>query len=134
MPAINETLGQYSELFMLLAAGTYTIAFLAFLWDLAKSSKTLQAVDLKAAASSTTAPRKRSLCASSSTPNTARRMTSSVIACVTSSMSNDFPRTSFAASFRAMSTIVFPYARSIMRTKRHQRGLQRHGSKKRKAG
>lgn len=54
MPAINETLGQYSELFMLLAAGTYTIAFLAFLWDLAKSSKTLQAVDLKAAASSTT--------------------------------------------------------------------------------
>lgn len=54
MPAINETLGQYSELFMLLAAGTYTIAFLAFLWDLAKSSKTLRAVDLKAAAGSTT--------------------------------------------------------------------------------
>ncbi|MEV7606334.1 c-type cytochrome biogenesis protein CcsB [Paenarthrobacter sp. NPDC089322] len=50
MPAINETLGQYSELFMLLAAGTYTVAFIAFAWDLAKSSKTLRSVDLKAAA------------------------------------------------------------------------------------
>ncbi|MCA4133133.1 c-type cytochrome biogenesis protein CcsB [Arthrobacter sp. M4] len=46
---INETMGQYSELFMLLAAATYTVAFVAFAWDLAKSSKTLQAVDLKAA-------------------------------------------------------------------------------------
>jgi cytochrome c-type biogenesis protein CcsB len=49
MPPINETMGQYSELFMLLAAGTYTVAFIAFAWDLAKSSKTLRAVDLKAA-------------------------------------------------------------------------------------
>ncbi len=49
MTPINETMGQYSELFMLLAAGTYTIAFIAFAWDLAKSSKTLRAVDLKAA-------------------------------------------------------------------------------------
>ena len=49
MPVINQTLGQYSELFMLLAAGTYTVAFIAFAWDLAKSSKTLQAVDRKAA-------------------------------------------------------------------------------------
>jgi cytochrome c-type biogenesis protein CcsB len=48
--AINETMGQYSELFMLLAAGTYTVAFIAFAWDLAKSSKALRAVDLKAAA------------------------------------------------------------------------------------
>ncbi len=47
--SINETMGQYSELFMLLAAGTYTVAFIAFAWDLAKSSKTLHAVDLKAA-------------------------------------------------------------------------------------
>jgi cytochrome c-type biogenesis protein CcsB len=46
---INETMGQYSELFMLLAAGTYTVAFIAFAWDLAKSSKVLRAVDLKAA-------------------------------------------------------------------------------------
>ena len=52
MPAINETLGQYSELFMLLAAGTYTVAFIAFAWDLAKSSKALRAIDEKAAASS----------------------------------------------------------------------------------
>ncbi|MEK0154885.1 c-type cytochrome biogenesis protein CcsB [Arthrobacter oryzae] len=50
MLPINETMGQYSELFMLLAAGTYTVAFIAFAWDLAKSSKALQAVDLKAAA------------------------------------------------------------------------------------
>ena len=39
---INETMGQYSELFMLLAAGTYAVAFIAFAWDLAKSSKTLR--------------------------------------------------------------------------------------------
>ena len=50
MLPINETMGQYSELFMLLAAGTYTVAFIAFAWDLAKSSKVLRAVDLKAAA------------------------------------------------------------------------------------
>ncbi|MFY9636984.1 MAG: c-type cytochrome biogenesis protein CcsB, partial [Cellulosimicrobium cellulans] len=50
MPEINETMGQYSELFMLLAAGTYTVAFIAFAWDLARSSKTLRSVDLKAAA------------------------------------------------------------------------------------
>lgn len=46
---INETMGQYSELFMLLAAGTYTVAFIAFAWDLAKSSRALRAIDLKAA-------------------------------------------------------------------------------------
>lgn len=51
---INETMGQYSELFMLLAAGTYTVAFIAFAWDLAKSSKALRAVDLKAAAAAGT--------------------------------------------------------------------------------
>ncbi|MEW9872877.1 c-type cytochrome biogenesis protein CcsB [Arthrobacter sp. HS15c] len=53
--AINETMGQYSELFMLLAAGTYTVAFIAFAWDLAKSSKALRAVDLKAAEAEQTA-------------------------------------------------------------------------------
>lgn len=46
---INEIMGQYSELFMLLAAGTYTVAFIAFAWDLAKSSKALRAVDLRVA-------------------------------------------------------------------------------------
>ncbi|MDQ1622099.1 MAG: hypothetical protein QOH19_517 [Actinomycetota bacterium] len=52
MLPINETMGAYSELFMLLAAGTYTVAFIAFAWDLAKSSKMLRAVDLKAATAS----------------------------------------------------------------------------------
>jgi cytochrome c-type biogenesis protein CcsB len=52
---INETMGQYSELFMLLAAGTYTVAFIAFAWDLAKSSKALRAIDLKAAQAEETA-------------------------------------------------------------------------------
>ena len=52
---INETMGQYSELFMLLAAGTYTVAFIAFAWDLAKSSKALRAVDVKAAQAGTAA-------------------------------------------------------------------------------
>jgi hypothetical protein len=33
--AINETTGQYTELFMLLAACTSTGAFIAFAWDLA---------------------------------------------------------------------------------------------------
>ncbi|MDQ0620279.1 c-type cytochrome biogenesis protein CcsB [Arthrobacter globiformis] len=52
---INETMGQYSELFMLLAAGTYTVAFIAFAWDLARSSKSLKAIDVKAAAAGTSA-------------------------------------------------------------------------------
>jgi cytochrome c-type biogenesis protein CcsB len=39
LPTINQTLGAYSELFMLLAAGTYTVAFLAFAWDMATSGK-----------------------------------------------------------------------------------------------
>lgn len=39
MPQINFTLGAYSELFMLLAAGTYVVAFLAFAWDMATSGK-----------------------------------------------------------------------------------------------
>ena len=55
--AINETMGQYSELFMLLAAGTYTVAFIAFAWDLAKSSKALRAIDLKAARTEQAAPK-----------------------------------------------------------------------------
>ena len=57
--SINETMGQYSELFMLLAAGTYTVAFIAFAWDLAKSSKMLRAVDLKAAELSGAAAERR---------------------------------------------------------------------------
>ncbi|MDP5227530.1 MULTISPECIES: c-type cytochrome biogenesis protein CcsB [Arthrobacter] len=49
MPGLNFELGSYSELFMLLAAGTYTVAFIAFAWDLAKSSATLRAIDERAA-------------------------------------------------------------------------------------
>ena len=52
---INETLGQYSELFMLLAALTYLIAFGAFAWDMAASNKKLQAVNRRAERSNTTA-------------------------------------------------------------------------------
>ncbi|GAA1346874.1 c-type cytochrome biogenesis protein CcsB [Arthrobacter roseus] len=42
---INEDLGQYSELFMLLAALTYLVAFGAFAWDMAASSKKLAAIN-----------------------------------------------------------------------------------------
>ncbi|MGF9661107.1 c-type cytochrome biogenesis protein CcsB [Arthrobacter crystallopoietes] len=45
MPSIDETLGQYSELFILLAAMAFTVAFIAFCWDLATSSKTIRAVE-----------------------------------------------------------------------------------------
>ncbi|WP_026534228.1 c-type cytochrome biogenesis protein CcsB [Arthrobacter sp. H14] len=47
---INEALGEYSDLFMLLAALTYLVAFLGFAWDMASSSKTLKAIDQRAAA------------------------------------------------------------------------------------
>ncbi|SDI98028.1 hypothetical protein SAMN04488693_1408, partial [Arthrobacter subterraneus] len=39
MTPINEALGDYSELFMLLAALTYTVAFLAFTVDLMRARK-----------------------------------------------------------------------------------------------
>ncbi|MFF5791790.1 c-type cytochrome biogenesis protein CcsB [Paeniglutamicibacter sp. NPDC012692] len=45
LPTINETLGQYSDLFMLLAAFVYAVAFIAFAWDLAKSSKLIREID-----------------------------------------------------------------------------------------
>ncbi|MBT1001285.1 c-type cytochrome biogenesis protein CcsB [Paenarthrobacter sp. DKR-5] len=47
---INETLGQYSELFMLLAGVAYTVAFISFTIDLARSSKTTKAVEARSAA------------------------------------------------------------------------------------
>lgn len=50
MPSIDYTLAEYSELFMLLAAFTYTVAFLAFTWDLATSSKTIRTMETKLAA------------------------------------------------------------------------------------
>ncbi|WP_026821250.1 c-type cytochrome biogenesis protein CcsB [Arthrobacter castelli] len=45
---INEALGEYSELFMLLAALTYLIAFGAFGWDMAASNRKLAAVNRRA--------------------------------------------------------------------------------------
>lgn len=45
MPSINEDLGAYSDLFMLLAAMAYAVAFIAFAWDLAKSSKTIREIE-----------------------------------------------------------------------------------------
>jgi cytochrome c-type biogenesis protein CcsB len=49
MPSINFLLGDYSELFMLLAAGTYVVAFLAFAWDMATSGKVAQQDDARLA-------------------------------------------------------------------------------------
>ncbi|MDR4532101.1 c-type cytochrome biogenesis protein CcsB [Glutamicibacter endophyticus] len=45
---INETLGTYSQLFMLLAAMVYMVAFICFALDLAKTNKTIAALDAKA--------------------------------------------------------------------------------------
>ncbi|HST72247.1 c-type cytochrome biogenesis protein CcsB [Kocuria rosea] len=39
---VNETLGTWSELFMLLAAMTYLVSFVAFAWDMASHSKSLR--------------------------------------------------------------------------------------------
>ena len=39
---VNEPLGTWSELFMLLAAMTYLASFVAFAWDMASHSRTLQ--------------------------------------------------------------------------------------------
>jgi cytochrome c-type biogenesis protein CcsB len=46
---INETLGEYSQLFTIMAVSTYVVAFLAFLWDMARTGRTFAAVDAKAA-------------------------------------------------------------------------------------
>lgn len=51
MPTINVALGQYSDLFMLLAALVYAVAFIAFAWDLAKSSKLIREIDAATLAS-----------------------------------------------------------------------------------
>jgi cytochrome c-type biogenesis protein CcsB len=51
MPTINVVLGQYSDLFMLLAAIVYASAFIAFAWDLAKSSKLIREIDAETLAS-----------------------------------------------------------------------------------
>ncbi|WAP52394.1 c-type cytochrome biogenesis protein CcsB [Arthrobacter sp. ATA002] len=58
MPSIDYALAEYSELFMLLAAFAYTVAFLAFTWDLAQSSRTIKAVEGKLAQPDSAAPAK----------------------------------------------------------------------------
>ncbi|GAB3534685.1 c-type cytochrome biogenesis protein CcsB [Arthrobacter tecti] len=55
MQNINQTLGQYSELFMLLAALAYTAAFLAFTWDLVKSSRKIREIEAGLAGSAQSA-------------------------------------------------------------------------------
>lgn len=42
---VNEALAQYSELFMLIAALIYLIAFFVFSWDMARSSATIRTVE-----------------------------------------------------------------------------------------
>ena len=61
MPSIDYKLAEYSDLFMLLAAFTYTVAFLAFTWDLAKSSKTMRSIDRMADAEQAAVPAKMSM-------------------------------------------------------------------------
>ena len=45
---INEALGQWSDLFMVLAAMTYLVSFVAFAWDMASSSKVLRRAEERA--------------------------------------------------------------------------------------
>ncbi|GAA3703183.1 c-type cytochrome biogenesis protein CcsB [Zhihengliuella alba] len=45
MPVINEQLGAYSDLFMLLAAFAYAAALVVFAWDLAKSNATIRSIE-----------------------------------------------------------------------------------------
>ena len=54
---VNETLGSWSEWFMLLAALTYTVAFVAFVWDMASHSKALGRAQRTTAAGAAGEPR-----------------------------------------------------------------------------
>lgn len=49
MQSINVELGQFSELFMLLASIAYTVAFVFFVLDLVRSSQTIRGVETRAA-------------------------------------------------------------------------------------
>lgn len=51
MPEINPLLGEYSALYMLLAALTYVVAVCAFTWDLVKSSRTMRSMEAQSSAS-----------------------------------------------------------------------------------
>lgn len=50
---INETLAQWSELFMYLAALIYVVAFIAFTWDVAANSRTTRRLEAEGAAENT---------------------------------------------------------------------------------
>src|SRR5699024_9303045 len=45
MTPINETLAQYSELFMLIAALIYLVAFFFFSWDMASASRSIRKLE-----------------------------------------------------------------------------------------
>lgn len=45
MTPVNETLAQYSELFMLIAALTYLVAFFFFSWDMATASRSIKKLE-----------------------------------------------------------------------------------------
>jgi cytochrome c-type biogenesis protein CcsB len=45
MTPVNETLAQYSELFMLIAALIYLVAFLFFSWDMATASRSIRKLE-----------------------------------------------------------------------------------------
>ena len=49
MPTINVQLAEYSELFMLIAAFIYTLAFILFSIDAARSSATIRRVEAELA-------------------------------------------------------------------------------------
>ena len=45
MTPVNETLAQYSELFMLIASFIYLVAFLLFSWDMATASRSIRKLE-----------------------------------------------------------------------------------------
>lgn len=49
MTPVNETLAQYSELFMLISGLIYLVAFLFFSWDMASSSKSIKKLEAELA-------------------------------------------------------------------------------------
>jgi cytochrome c-type biogenesis protein CcsB len=66
MPSIDVRLGEYSELFMLLAAMAYTVAFIAFAWDMAQSSRSIRDVEARLAAEAAAEPARSRVLAGSS--------------------------------------------------------------------
>ncbi len=61
MAPINVELAELSDLFMLLAAFVYTVAFIVFAWDMAQSSKTIRAVEAELAKKNAKAAKSKQL-------------------------------------------------------------------------